>query len=127
MLAGPINLERLTSTEQVEFWLAMGGLLCLTKWRSIRDKWTARSASSWPTLTSEIFSILPGSSSDDYSLTVSYGYHQQEYQSGRRTVSFRNKAEMESFQERVKCRKKLVIRYDPQDPSQSSVLLSDNE
>ena len=103
-----------------------GVITIMSRWRSIRDRRVGCSASEWPTVEGEVYgTTLTGQG--DFAITVSYGYHQGEYQGGDFTVPFSSLNESEKFEERMKNRAKIIVRYDPADPSRSAVLLSDNE
>jgi hypothetical protein len=104
-----------------------GGVITLVpRWSSIRDWRVGRSASDWPIVEGDVYgTTLTGQG--DFAVTVSYGYHRGAYQGGDFTVPFSSLSESEKFEERMKNHAKIIVRYDPADPSRSAILLSDNE
>ena len=60
-------------------------------------------------------------------MTVNYGYHLGEYQSREFIVHFSSSSESKKFEDRLKNHAKIIVRYDPANPSRSALLLSDNE
>jgi len=63
----------------------------------------------------------------DYAVTVNYGYHLGEYQSGEFIVPFSSMSDSKKFRDSLNNHAKIMVRYDPADPSRSALLLSDNE
>ena len=106
----------------------LGAVVYLISRRSIQDRRIGRSAADWPIVEGEVYSTAStGLGRGDYAVTVNYGYHQGEYQSGEFIVPFSSMSESEKFEERMKDHAKIIVRYDPADPSRSAILLSDNE
>lgn len=118
---------RFDNTTPAQEWAAVaivGAFFCLASWRSIRDRLAGRSATDWPIVEGEVCSTARGR---DYAVTVTYGYRLGEYQSGEFIVPFSSMSESKKFEDRLKTHAKIILRYDPADPSHSALLLSDNE
>jgi hypothetical protein len=122
-------LGRFDGSPQEWLVIAIGGAVAyLVHRRSIRDRRIGVSAGGWNTVEGEVYSTAStGLGRGDYAVTVNYGYHQGEYQSGEFIVPFSSPKESKKFEERMKNHAKIIVRYDPADPSRSAILLSDND